>query len=310
MYPDRFAPLTRIGARSRRSFLTALLLAPFVARIRGTAAQVTCKTAGSACIASDECCSGRCRGESPGAVGACTKRGPAPGSAPVSSYRIVAEYPHDPAAFTQGLVFVDGALYEGTGLRGESTLRRVELETGEVLQSTALDPNHFGEGIAVVGDRVYQLTWKNRTGIVYDRETFEALDTFTYPTEGWGLTTDGARLIHSDGTNRLYFRDPDTFAELSSIDVFHGGQPIGFLNELEFVEGEIWANIWRTDFIARIDPATGQILAWIDLSGLLSEADRQAYNVDVLNGIAYDSATGRIFVTGKWWPKVFEIELA
>jgi glutamine cyclotransferase len=229
--------------------------------------------------------------------------------APVSGYRVVAEFPHDPRAFTQGLVYVDGVLYEGTGLYGESTLRRVDLDTGDVLQAVGLSEEYFGEGIAVLGDRIYQLTWQNGVCVVYDRETFEVVEAFSYPTEGWGLTTDGERLIMSDGTNRLFVRDPETFAEVDTIDVYDGARSVWNLNELEVIDDEIWANIWQTHRIARIDPETGQVTGWIDLTGLLSEQDRGRHRVDVLNGIAHDPETDRLFVTGKLWPKLFEIEL-
>ncbi len=228
---------------------------------------------------------------------------------PIYAYRVVHDYPHDPDAFTQGLVYADDVLYEGTGLNGESTLRRVELESGKVLESTALDPVHFGEGIAIVGNRIYQLTWQTRTAFVYDRETLKSLTTFSYPTEGWGLTTDGERLIMSDGTNQLFFRDPETFREQSRMAVCDGDQPVPNLNELEYVDGEIWANVWQTDRIARIDPGTGHVTGWIDLTGLLPVAESEERHVDVLNGIAFDAETDRIFVTGKLWPKLFEIEL-
>ena len=234
---------------------------------------------------------------------------PVPANSSTFGYRVIAEYPHDRHAFTQGLVYVDGVLYEGTGLNGQSTLRRVDLETGEVLQAFGLSEEYFGEGIAVLGDRIYQLTWKNGVCVVFDRESFEFKEAFTYETEGWGLTTDGERLIMSDGTNRLFIRDPETFAELDTIDVYDGVRAIWNLNELEVVDGEIWANVWQTDLIARIDPATGQVTGWIDLTGLLSEKDRERRPVDVLNGISYDSETGRLFVTGKLWPKLFEIEV-
>jgi glutamine cyclotransferase len=224
-------------------------------------------------------------------------------------YRVVTEYPHDRRAFTQGLVYVDGVMYEGTGLYGESTLRRVDVETGEVLQGVGLGEEYFGEGIAVLGDRIYQLTWKNGICLVFDRESFELLEAFPYDTEGWGLTTDGERLIMSDGTNRLFIRDAETFAELDTIDVYDGVRAIWNLNELEIVNGEIWANVWQTDRIARIDPETGQLIGWIDLTGLLSESDRGRHRVDVLNGIAHDPETDRLFVTGKLWPKLFEIEI-
>ncbi|MGH2532933.1 MAG: glutaminyl-peptide cyclotransferase [Thermomicrobiales bacterium] len=229
--------------------------------------------------------------------------------APVSGYRVVEEYPHDPDAYTQGLVYVDGELFEGTGLEGESTLRRVNLETGDVLQIHKLDADLFGEGIAVMEDRIYQLTWTSHVGFVYDRKTFEELETFDYPTEGWGLATDGEALIMSDGTSRLYFRDPETFDEIDHVDVRDGGIPVPYLNELEYIDGEVWANVYRTDFVARIDPATGKVIGWIDFTGLLSEDIREEYQVDVLNGIAHDPETDRLFVTGKLWPKLFEIEL-
>jgi len=231
-------------------------------------------------------------------------------SLPVYTYRVVNVFPHDPSAFTQGLVYQDGIFYEGTGLRGQSTLRRVDPATGQVLQGIRLHDQYFGEGIAVLGQRLYQLTWQENTGFVYDKDSFELLDTWRYDGEGWGLATDGERLIMSDGTNELRFLDPETLGELGRVAVVDGnGQPVARLNELEWVEGEVWANVWQTDLIARIDPASGRLLGWIDLTGLLSEEDRAVQRVDVLNGIAYDAATGRLFVTGKWWPKLFEIEL-
>lgn len=230
-------------------------------------------------------------------------------SVPTWGFRIVAEYPHDPDAYTQGLVFIDGTLYEGTGLEGRSSLRRVDLETGEVLQSEPLDDEHFGEGVAVLGDRIYQLTWQTGQCFVYDRETFMLEETFTYETEGWGLTTDGERLIMSDGSDRIVYRDPATFEETGHIDVADGDAPIQYLNELEFIGEEIWANIYTTDWIVRIDPTTGDVTGWIDLTGLLAVDDIPERGVDVLNGIAHDPETGRIFVTGKLWPTLFEIEL-
>lgn len=230
-------------------------------------------------------------------------------AAPIYGYRVVREFPHDPDAFTQGLVYADDVLYEGTGQYGESTLRRVDMESGRVLDWTALDPMYFGEGIAIVADRIYQLTWQTQTAFVYDRETLKPLTTFSYVTEGWGLTTDGEQLIMSDGTNRLFFRDPETFKASGRVTVCDGNQPVPDLNELEYIGGEVWANVWQTDRIARIDPVTGLVTGWIDLSGLLSAADLEAQSVDVLNGIAYDPETDKIFVTGKLWPKLFEIEL-
>ncbi|MCA9971769.1 MAG: glutaminyl-peptide cyclotransferase [Anaerolineales bacterium] len=228
---------------------------------------------------------------------------PTPGTA----VRIVNVYPHDPGAFTQGLVWDDGTVYEGTGLEGASSLRRVDLETGEVQQIHALDAPYFGEGIAVFGDRIIQLTYRNGTGFVYDKESFALLDTFSYLHEGWGITHDGTRLIVSDGSNRLRFWDPETLTEIGHVDVFDGGMPVTALNELEYVNGEVFANVWRTDQIVRIDPANGRVTGWIELDGLLTLAERTG--TDVLNGIMYDPVENRLFVTGKWWPKLFEIEL-
>lgn len=222
--------------------------------------------------------------------------------------RIVNTFPHDRAAYTQGLVFEDGGLYEGTGLNGLSTLRRVDLESGEVLKAISLSPEYFGEGIAIWDDRIVQLTWKSGMGFVYDKETFELLDTFRYPTQGWGITHDGTRLIMSDGTATLHFWDPDTLAEIGSVEVQTHSGPVTRLNELEYIDGKVFANIYRTDFIAIIDPDTGQVTAWIDLRGLLGPEDF-VEPVEVLNGIAYDASDGRLFVTGKLWPKLFEIEL-
>jgi glutaminyl-peptide cyclotransferase len=272
-----------------------------------------CKDAGRKCRASGQCQSRRCRkkrarrlGKSDGLESVTRYRAHV---VPVFGYRVAAEYRHDAGAFTQGLAYVDGVLYEGTGLMGESTLRRVDLESGEVLQSVALDASLFGEGITVLGDRIYQLTWRNHLCLVFDRETFTPIETFTYANEGWGLTTDGTQLIASDGTNRLVFRDPATFAEVGHVDVFDGEEAVNSLNELELVDGEIWANVWRSDRIARIDPVSGQVRSWLDLTGLLSADDREGQNVDVLNGIAHDRASGRLFVTGKRWPKLFTIEV-
>jgi glutamine cyclotransferase len=234
---------------------------------------------------------------------------PGNGNVPVFGYGIATKYPHDRGAFTQGLVYHSGVLYEGTGLYGRSTLRRVDLRTGDVRDTVTLGSSYFGEGIAVLNDRIYQLTWREQTGFVYDRETFALLDRFSYSTEGWGLTTDGTRLIASNGTDRITFHDPGTFAELDSIAVRADGEPVQGLNELEYVNGEIWANVFLTDRIARIDRTTGAVRGWIDLSGLLSENDRADLDVGVLNGIAYDAAKNRLFVTGKNWPKLFEIKL-
>lgn len=230
-------------------------------------------------------------------------------SAPVAGYRVVKVYPHDRGAFTQGLQYVDGVLYEGTGQHGQSGIRKVKLETGEVLQRQPLDSKYFGEGITVWGDTIVQLTWQSELGFVYDKNTFKQLRTFTYPGEGWGLTHDGARLIMSDGDARgaLRFLDPKTLKETGRLVVRDGGVPVMHLNELEYVRGEVLANVWQTKRIARISLKTGDVTGWIDLSGLLDPRD--AVGTDVLNGIAYDAAGDRLFVTGKYWPKLFEIKI-
>jgi glutamine cyclotransferase len=224
------------------------------------------------------------------------------------TYKVVATYPHDRNAFTQGLVIDDGVMYEGTGLNGRSSLRRVDLASGAVLQSVALDQQYFGEGITTWGDQIIQLTWQSQQGFVYDKATFERLKSFNYPGEGWGLTHDDRSLIMSDGTPAIRFLDPVTLHETRRITVTDQGQPVVKLNELEYVHGEILAHVWQTDRVVRISPDDGRVIGWIDLSGLLSAEDRQQ-PVDVLNGIAYDAARDRLYVTGKLWPKLFEIKL-
>ena len=227
---------------------------------------------------------------------------------PIDNFTVVRSYPHDPSAFTQGLEYVDGVLYEGTGLNGRSSIRRVNLETGNVLKQHTIDPQHFGEGITVFGSDLYELTWQSGLAFVYDRTTLTPKKTFKYTGEGWGLTHDGTSLIMSDGTEYLRFLDPATFAERRRLRVTAVGQPLKNLNELEYVKGEIFANVWLTDYIARIDPATGRVSAYIDLRGLLPARDIPRDSV--LNGIAYDAATDRLFVTGKLWPRLFEIKVA
>jgi len=231
----------------------------------------------------------------------------APVPTPVSGYRIVKIYPHDRRAFTQGLQYVNGVLYEGTGLTGQSTIRKVKLENGEVLQEHKIDPRHFGEGIVVWKESLIQITWQSEIGFVYDLATFEQRKTFNYSGEGWGLTHDGTRLIMSDGSSSLRFLDPATLKETGRLNVRDGAAPVKALNELEFVKGEILANVWQTNRIARISPKTGQVTGWINLEGILDPRD--AAGVDVLNGIAYDAAGDRLFVTGKLWPKLFEIKI-
>ncbi|HOJ74890.1 MAG TPA: glutaminyl-peptide cyclotransferase [Phycisphaerae bacterium] len=225
--------------------------------------------------------------------------------APAYSCEIVNRYPHDVNAFTQGLVYHGGYLYEGTGLNGLSSIRRVELTTGRVLQEYDLPWQYFGEGITIWQDRLIQLTWTSGIAFAYDRDSFELQSTFSYPTSGWGLTHDGARLIMSDGSSTLYFRAPDTFAEIGRIHVTDGGRPVRDLNELEFIRGELWANLWGQYRIARICLATGRIRSWIDISNLRSPVERLLAGSP--NGIAYDADGDRIFLTGKNWPHVFEI---
>lgn len=234
-------------------------------------------------------------------------QGALPGTAHVSRYEVVNTFPHDANAFTQGLAFCDGNLYEGTGLNGRSSIRRVDLATGTVLQQQDLPFRYFGEGITIWGDELYQLTWKSETGFTYDRRSFRNLSNFSYTTEGWGLAHDGAMFVMSDGTSTLYFRDPDTFAESGRIQVTDGDVPVNSLNELEMIRGEIWANVWPEYLIARISPETGQVLSWIDISDLLPPADR--WRAGAANGIAYDAENDRIYVTGKCWPYVFEIRV-
>jgi len=227
---------------------------------------------------------------------------------PTQGFKVVKAYPHDPDAFTQGLFFHDGHLFEGTGLRGRSSIRKVEIETGRVVQRVDLPGEVFGEGITRWGDRIIGLTWQEGTAFVLDLKTFKLWRKFSYAGEGWGITHSDKELVMSDGTAELRFLDPLTFKELRRVRVTAGGRPVDQLNELEWVDGQVFANIWQTDRIARIDPKTGHVLGWIDLSGLLPPNLRTG-NDDVLNGIAYDPAKKRLFVTGKLWPKLFEIQL-
>jgi glutamine cyclotransferase len=225
---------------------------------------------------------------------------------PVFGYEVVNVYPHDRDAFTQGLIYRDGVLFESTGLHGRSSLRKVRLETGEVLQQTTIDRRYFAEGLTDWGDRLVQLTWETGIAFVYDLATFKQSGTFTYRGEGWGLTHDGRRLIMSDGTPTLRFLDPQTFQVVGQVQVQDRGLPVEDLNELEFVNGEIYANVWMTERIAIIAPGTGQVTAWINLAGLMP---RGGSADAVLNGIAYDAARKRLFVTGKLWPRLFEIRI-
>jgi len=228
--------------------------------------------------------------------------------APISDIKIINIFPHDPDAFTQGLIYHHGYLYESTGLKGKSTLRKVDIKTGKIIKIIKLAPEYFGEGITILGKNIYQLTWQNKTGFVYDLKEFKKVRTFSYPGEGWGITTDGQYLFMSDGSSVISCVDPVTVAVLRKIIIHEGQQQIGNLNELEFIKGEIWANIFQKDLIVRISPATGKILGWVDLS-LLYSLIPEHNRIDVLNGIAYDKIHDRIFVTGKLWPKIFEIKV-
>jgi glutamine cyclotransferase len=223
-------------------------------------------------------------------------------------YEVVHVFPHDPDAFTQGLEFRDGKLLESTGQEGKSSLRSEELETGKVLEKVDVPPPFFAEGITLLNAKIYQLTWQHQLGFIYDYESFQKTGQFSYTGEGWGLTNDGRSLILSDGTNRLRFLDPDSFRVTKTIAVLDGKTPVNEINELEYVKGEIYANIWHNNRIAMIDPETGRVTGWIDLTGLLPQNEVQDEEA-VLNGIAYDERSGRLFVTGKLWPKVFEIRL-
>jgi len=223
-------------------------------------------------------------------------------------YEVVNKWPHDPSAFTQGLVFLDGKLLESTGQEGNSSLRSVDLQTGKVLKKVDVPIPYFAEGIALLNNKIYQLTWQHRVGFIYDAQTLQKVGEFNYSGEGWGLTTDGRSLILSDGSNRIRFINPDSFQVTKTIAVLDGNRPVGELNELEYVNGEIYANVWHEDRIAAIDPETGRVKSWIDLSGLLQPGDVQDPEA-VLNGIAFDQASNRLFVTGKLWPQLFEIKI-
>jgi glutamine cyclotransferase len=232
----------------------------------------------------------------------------APAAPSLYGYRIKKTYPHDRGAFTQGLVFRDGHLWESTGQHGTSSLRKVELESGRVLRSVALAKEYFGEGMTILKGSVFMLTWQNGEAFVYGQDDFRQLKSYKYAGEGWGLTHDGGSLIMSDGTSQLKFLDPDTFGVRRVLSVTDAGAPVAQLNELEYVRGEIFANVWQDDRIARIDPKTGRVTGWVDLTGLLPESERDE-DTDVLNGIAYDESGDRLFVTGKLWPKLYEIKL-
>jgi glutamine cyclotransferase len=233
---------------------------------------------------------------------------PSMSKAPRYAYTVVRSYPHDPKAFTQGLEYFGGFLYEGTGLKGQSSVRKVELETGTVVQEARLHPQYFGEGITIAQGRVFQLTWQDRTGFVYDAKTLRFIRNFSYFGEGWGLTHDSGGLIMSDGTSTLRFLELTRFQERRRLKVTDAGVPIERLNELEWVRGEIWANVWGSEYIVRISPSDGRVLGWINLKGLPGGAVKLGPEA-VLNGIAYDAQNDRIFVTGKLWPRLFEIRI-
>jgi len=254
--------------------------------------------ANRSCLVGAACCLTSCGIPSP----------PAQTSATVDTFRVIRSYPHDAAAYTQGLIFHNGFLYESTGLNGQSTLRQTRLETGEIVRQQHVDAAHFTEGLAESDGQLVQLTWRSNVAFVYDLADFSRRRTFKYPGEGWGLTRDEAGFILSDGTEYLRFLDPNTFREVRRVTVTDGGMPVRNLNELEYIHGEVYANVWHTDRIARISPQDGRVLGWLDLKGLISDAERR-HPEAVLNGIAYDAASHRLFVTGKLWPRLFEIAI-
>jgi len=225
------------------------------------------------------------------------------------SYKVINTYPHDTEAFTQGLFYDNGILYEGTGQETGSSLREVELETGRILRQHNLDPSLFGEGITLYKDRIYQVTWRNKVGFIYNKSDFRLINKIFIQTEGWGLTTINDRIVMSDGSNVLYFHEPEMFDAVSRIEVYDNEKKVDQLNELEYIDGEIWANIWQTDLIARIDPNSGKVNSYVDMTPLYPESKRREINADVLNGIAWDAQGRRIFVTGKRWPKLYEIKI-
>ena len=227
---------------------------------------------------------------------------------PEYGFRVIKTYPHDRSAFTQGLEYRDGVLYEGTGMTGRSSVRKVELATGRVLQKFDVPPPFFGEGITVLNQQILELTWQSQTGFVYDKSSLQLLRSFSYAGQGWGMTNDGRQIYMSDGSSEIRVWDPATLKEVRRITVKDGSAPITQLNELEWVRGEIYANVWQTERIARISPADGKVLGWIDLTGILPKTERPDPDA-VLNGIAYDAAGDRLFITGKLWPKIFEIKV-
>jgi glutaminyl-peptide cyclotransferase len=239
----------------------------------------------------------------------CTSSTTEAGGIPVYTYQVVNTYPHDVDAFTEGLFYYNGFLYESTGLNGKSSIRKVKLETGEVVLKRDLSEDYFGEGIIKWKDKLYEMTWQNQIGFIYNFETFAPEGQFHYPGEGWAFTTDGKRIIMDDGTPEIRFWNPDTLKEEGRLLVTADGVPVKNINEMEWVNGEIYANIWETDRIARIDPKTGKVVGWIDCTDLLPPSQRTPGSDSVLNGIAYDSEKGRLFVTGKNWPKLFEIRV-
>lgn len=246
-------------------------------------------------------------GETEGSVEGETEGNPDLGCPADCTYKVLHVYPHDPDAFTQGLAYENGSFYESTGLYGSSSLRKVDPESGAPYEMIYLSNAVFGEGLTIFGDTLIQLTWREKTGYVYDKNSFELLQEFHYATEGWGITHDGGRLIVSDGSSTLYYWHPETFEVTGTLTVRDHGQPVKRLNELEYIRGVIYANVWETNRIAKIAPDTGEVVGWIYLDGLLPPEDRPG--ADVLNGIAYDAAGDRLFVTGKLWPKLFEIKL-
>ncbi|MBL0938831.1 MAG: glutaminyl-peptide cyclotransferase [Gemmatimonadaceae bacterium] len=278
-------------------------------RSRATTIMILCATLGLVGTAGAFGACGDAGNDADRASAANTDSGSAPiVRTPTYGYEIVATYPHDPKAFTQGLLWHQGRFFESTGQVKESSIREVELASGRAIRKSDLEEPYFGEGIVIIGDEMFQVTWENGKAFTYDWKTFTRQKTFSYDGEGWGLTTDGSSIIMSNGSNTLIYRDPATFKAVKAVTVTDKGVPVSQLNELEWVKGEIWANVWQSEQIARIDPATGNVLGWIDLTGILPTIDRTGKE-DVLNGIGYDAEKDRIFVTGKYWSKLFEIRI-
>ncbi|MCE5207061.1 MAG: glutaminyl-peptide cyclotransferase [Chloroflexi bacterium] len=225
------------------------------------------------------------------------------------AYQVTNQFPHDSGAFTEGLAIHNNVLYEATGIYGRSSIRKIDLESGRIEKIRYLSDEYFGEGLAIIDEKIIWITWQSNTGFVLDLDSFEVIDSFSYDHEGWGLAYDGSKLFMSDGSDIIHILEPDNFTETGTIHISDNGAPVEMINELEFIEGDLYANIWQTTFIAKIDPVSGNVTGWLDLNALLEQFETIRHPVDVLNGIAYNNESKQIFITGKYWPKVFEIEI-